>query len=54
MRQCQPQRRYIRIYCLGTVSLTCEWILGKYQASPEQLAEIYKNALPLPLHPFLF
>ena len=45
---------YIRIYCLGTVSLTCEWILGKYQASPEQLAEIYKNALPLPLHPFLF
>lgn len=44
---------YIRIYCLGTVSLTCEWVLGKYQVSPEQLAEIYKNALPLPLHPYL-
>ncbi len=44
---------YVRLYCMGTVSLTCEWILGKYQAAPEELAEIYENALPEPLHPYL-
>ena len=44
---------YIRLYCMGTVSLTCEWILGKYEASPDELAEVYKNSLPLPLHRYL-
>lgn len=44
---------YIRIYCLGTVNLTCEWILGKYKASPEVLAEIYENSLPEPLYQYL-
>ena len=50
----EPTDMYIRIYCLGAVSLTCEWILGKYQVSPEELAEIYKNALPVPLYPYLY
>ncbi len=36
----------IRTYCLGTVCLSCEWILGKYRATPEELAEVYKTALP--------
>lgn len=40
---------YIRLYCMGTVSLSCEWILGKYEVSPEEMAEIYENALPGPL-----
>ena len=44
---------YVRLYCLGTVSLTCEWILGKYTATPEELAEVYRNALPAPLYPYL-
>ena len=44
---------YIRIYCLGTVSLTCEWILGSYNASPEELAEVFRYSLPQPLHPYL-
>lgn len=44
---------YIRIYCLGTVNLTCEWLLGKFQASPEELAEVYEHSLPTPLHPYL-
>ena len=44
---------YIRLYCLGTVSLACEWILGKYQASSEELSEVFENSLPLPLHPYL-
>ena len=44
---------YIRIYCLGTVSLTCEWILGQYHSTPEELAEIFENSLPTPLQPYL-
>lgn len=40
---------YIRIYCLGTVNLTCEWILGRHNVSPEELAEVYENSLPMPL-----
>lgn len=40
---------YIWVYCLGTVSLTCEWILGRYPVPPETLAEVYQNALPAPL-----
>ena len=44
---------YIRLYCMGTADLTCEWILGKYNASPEEFAEVYRNSLPLPLHPYL-
>lgn len=38
--------RDIRAYCLGTVCLTCEWILGKFLATPEELAEVYETALP--------
>ena len=43
----------IRLYCLGTVNLTCEWILGKYHATPAELDAIFLNALPQPLHPYL-
>lgn len=45
---------YIRLYCQGTVALTCDWILGKYHASPEELAEIYENSLPEPLKKYLY
>lgn len=48
----QETEMYIRIYCLGTVSLTCEWILGRYDATPEEIAEIYRNSLPQPLLAF--
>ena len=44
---------YIRTYCMGTVCLTCEWILGKYRATPEELAQVYENCLPGPLYPYL-
>ena len=43
----------IRTYCLETVCLTCEWILGKYQATPEELAEIYESTLPQALRKFV-
>ena len=38
---------------MGTVCLTCEWILGKYQATTEELALVFENCLPLPLHAYL-
>lgn len=44
----------IRLYCHGAVCLTCEWILGRYEVSPEELADVFEKALPAPLHPFLF
>lgn len=45
---------YIRIYCLGTVNLTCEWILDKFHISSQELAEIYEKSLPEPLHKYLY
>ena len=33
----EKTKMYIRLYCLGTTCLTCEWILGKYKAAPEEL-----------------
>ena len=40
---------FIRLYCFGTVMLTCEWIMGKYPASRETMIEVYASSLPEPL-----
>jgi len=45
---------YLRAYCHGTVDLTCEWVLGKYKASAQDLAEVFENCLPAPLRPLLY
>ena len=44
----------IRLYVFGTVQLSCEWIVGKYEASPERLAEVYELALPETLRQYLY
>ena len=44
----------IRLYVFGTVQLTCEWIVGRYEASPERLAEVYELALPEALRQYLY
>ena len=44
---------YVRSYCQGTVELICDWIMGAYDVSPEELAEVFENCLPQPLHQFL-
>ena len=49
----EQETLYVRIYCLGTVGLTCEWLLGRYAATPEQIARVYEDVLPLPLHRYL-
>lgn len=43
----------IRVYVLGTVQITCEWVLGKYQVSPEELTDVYEATLPEPLRQYL-
>lgn len=45
---------FIRVYCLGTVSLTCEWILGRYSVSREDLVDVYEKSLPEPLYEYLY
>ena len=44
----------IRVYCYGTVHLTCEWILGKYKVSFDELTQVYVNTLPEPLNQYLY
>lgn len=43
----------VRIYCLGTVNLTCEWLRGIHEATTEEIADIYFNSIPAPLHRYL-
>lgn len=40
---------YISVYCAATVGLTCEWICGKHDLTPEELAEAFANLVPVPL-----
>ena len=40
---------HARLYCMGAVCLTGEWILGQFEASPEEIAEVYENSMPEPL-----
>lgn len=43
----------IRLYVLGSAQLSCEWILGKWEATPEELATVYEQTLPAPLQQYL-
>lgn len=45
---------YIRLYCHGTVALTCDWLLGEFEADAQTLAEIYESTLPPHLRQYLF
>ena len=45
---------HIRLSCQGTVALTCDWILGRYSVTPEELAEVYEKSLPEPLKEYLY
>ena len=44
---------YVRTYSQGTTDLTIDWIMGAYDVSPEELAEVYEDCLPVPLHKYL-
>ena len=36
----------IRLYVLGSVQFTCEWILGKFDAAVEDLAMVFEQTFP--------
>ena len=43
----------LRLYVLGSVQFTCEWILGKREATAEELAAVFEQTLPAPLKRYL-
>ena len=45
--------QYLRVYVLGTAQFTCEWILGKWEATAEELGMIFEQTLPAPLQGYL-
>ena len=49
----REEKMLLRTYCLGTVCLTCEWLLGQHKATPNEIADIYEKVLPEPLKKYL-
>lgn len=43
----------IRTYSLGTVAITCEWILGKFPVSSDVLKQVYEKSFPTALTAFI-
>ncbi len=46
-------KMYVRTYCQGSVDLGCDWIMGTFQVTPEELAAVFEDCLPVPLHKYL-
>ena len=44
---------YVRTYCQGTVDLSCDWILGAFPVTPEELAAVFEDCMPVPLQKIL-
>lgn len=44
----------IRLYVLGTAQFTCEWILGKWEATAEELGTVFEQTFPAPLQKYLY
>ena len=44
---------YVRIFCQGVTCFSCEWILGKVNASMEEVAEVIQKSVPEPLRGLL-
>lgn len=44
---------YVRTYCQGTVDLGCDWIMGAFPVTPEELAAVFEDCLPVPLQKYL-
>ena len=43
---------YIRIFCIGTTFTAIEWFYGKFKYSSDELVDLFKNSLPIPLRPY--
>ncbi len=45
---------HVRVYCYGTVQTVCEWILDNIKCDPDHLADLFEQALPLPLNRIIY
>ena len=43
----------IRLYVLGTVQFTSEWILGKWDATAEEMGMVYEQTFPEQLRKYM-
>ncbi len=44
---------YVWTYCHGCIDLSCDWIMGKYDVTAEELAEVFVKSIPEPIRRFL-
>ena len=44
---------YLRQYVFGTVQFICEWILGRIEATSDELAMVFEQTVPPPLQRFI-
>ena len=44
---------YLRQYVLGTVQFICEWILSRIEATPEELAMVFEQTVPISLQKYI-
>ncbi|MCR5746358.1 MAG: TetR family transcriptional regulator C-terminal domain-containing protein [Lachnospiraceae bacterium] len=40
------EKMLIKTYCLGAVGFACEWIMGQYEATPDEVAGVLNDSLP--------
>lgn len=45
---------FVRVYCSGMVQTVCEWLLDNIKCDPDHLADLFEQALPLPLGEILY
>lgn len=50
----QKTKLFVRLYCIGTARLCCEWLTGRFPAEAADMAEIWERSLPVPLTPLLY
>ncbi len=44
---------FVKLYCLGTVRYTYDWLIEGCTISPEKVAELFEEGLPYRLRPYL-
>ncbi|MBR1750747.1 MAG: TetR/AcrR family transcriptional regulator C-terminal domain-containing protein [Ruminococcus sp.] len=44
----------LKIYIYGTVQFTLEWLIGNFDMTPEQMAQMWEQALPQTLKQYLY
>ncbi len=49
----EETRIYIHHYCHGNVALICDWVMGRFDLTADELAEVFEKALPEPLREYL-